>query len=153
MISAGLAGAFARSTSASACATFVGLVALRDSGYGASMPAQTLMFWAIAVIIVCLIRYAGGKSEADNIPSARYYIAGGALAGMLAGFTLGGGWTTAGAALGALLGGLAWSRTPRGRDAMGSVWRMIVTAGLPAVVVMAMAGLALQALTAHLANT
>ena len=72
---------------------------------------------------------------------------------MLAGFTLGGGWPTAGAALGALLGGLAWSRTPRGRDAMGSVWRMIVTAGLPAVVVMAMAGLALQALTAHLANT
>lgn len=146
LLSLGVVEAFRRPMPLAVCASFAGLVSLWYSGYSYGLSGRTLLFWAIAVIIVCGIRFAGGSSEADRIPAARYYIAGGSLVGMLAAFTLGQGGMIVGAAVGAALGGVAWSRTPGGRDAFGSVWSMVVSTGLPAAIAMVMTGLALESL-------
>lgn len=150
MLSVGLVEAFRRTMPGAVCASYLGIVALWDSGYTHGLSGQTLLFWAIAVCIICAIRLVGGRSESDTIPSARYYIAGGSLAGMLAGFILGQAGMIVGAALGAVLGGMAWSRTPHGRDSMGSITGMIVTTGLPVTVVMVLIGLSIASLTSQL---
>lgn len=146
LLSLGVVAAFLRPMPLAVCASYAGLTALWYSGYAYGLSGRTLLFWAIAVIIVCGIRFAGGSSESDHIPSARYYIAGGALAAMLAAFTLGQGWMIAGAATGAIVGAVAWNRTPRGRISGARIWNMIVSTGLPVTIAMTITGLALDAL-------
>lgn len=145
MLSAGVVEAF-RHPSSGATFAFIGLVAMYHSDYITGLSGQTILFWGIAVIIICGIRLAGGAKATSFPASARYYIAGGALAGMLAGLTLGQSGMITGSAIGALLAALAWSRTPAGKNSMGSIWRIIAAAGLPAVVTMTIVGLTLAQL-------
>lgn len=145
LLSVGIVEAF-RHPSAGAVAAYAGIISLSYSGYGASLSQRTLLFWAIAVIIVCGISMAGGDRIPHGQTPARYYITGGALAGMLAGLTLGQSGMIIGSAIGAILGGLAWSRTPSGRTAPGKLWGMVLSTGLPAIVTMTLDGKALAQL-------
>lgn len=85
---------------------------------------------------------AGGDTRQKSHPVANRYIAGGALVGMLAALTLGQSAMIVGSAVGAVLGGVAWSRTPSGKSASVGLWRIVVSDGLPAVVTMTVIGMA-----------
>ena len=141
LLSAGIVEAF-RHPSAGAVASYAGLVAMLNSGYGSPLTQQALLFWAIAVIMVCGISMAGGDTRQKSHPVANRYIAGGALVGMLAALTLGQSAMIVGSAVGAVLGGVAWSRTPSGKSASVGLWRIVVSDELPAVVTMTVIGMA-----------
>lgn len=145
MLSAGVVEAF-RHPSTGAMFAFAGMVAMWDSGHLPGISGQAVLFWAIAVMILFGIRLAGGDNPASYPASARYYIAGGALAGMLAGLTLGRSGMIIGSAVGAAIAGIAWSRTPAGRNSMTGLWRLTVAAGFPAVITMTLVGMALEQL-------
>ncbi|MBD5224569.1 MAG: hypothetical protein HDS68_01205 [Bacteroidales bacterium] len=147
MLSAGVVEAF-RHPSSGAMFSFAGLVAMWDSGHLPGITGQAILFWAIAVMILFGIRLAGGDTAASYPASARYYIAGGAMAGMLAGLTLGQSGMIVGSALGAVVAAVAWSRTPAGRSSMTGLWRLTAAAGFPSVITMTLVGLALGQLVA-----
>lgn len=149
LLSAGVVLAFRR-TSAAAVLAYAGLVAVWYSGYAAAIMQSSLLFWAIAVIIVCGIRMAGGGASSDSAPVARYYITGGALAGMLAGLTLGQSGMISGSVTGCIIGALAWSRTPAGRGYSRGLWGLTVASGLPAVVTMTLVGMAVSQLLTNI---
>ena len=142
LLSVGMVESF-RHPSAAAVTAYAGLVALLYSGYSAPLDQRTLLFWAIAVIIICGISMAGGDRIPNGYPVARYYVAGGALVGMIAGLTLGQSGMIIGSSIGAILGGLAWNRTPSGRTSTEKIWTIILSTGLPAVVTMTLTGQAL----------
>ena len=75
LVSGGLVWAF-RSSASGAAFTFMGVSALDRSRY-AAIDSQTLLFWAIAVLIVLFIGYSSRKS--DVVPNLwKNYIVGGA---------------------------------------------------------------------------
>ena len=130
LMSAAIVAAFRNLTASCVCA-YAGIWAMRASGH-APVPSGVLMFWAIAVLLVISITMTRG--HAPVIPArARYFIAGGALAGMAAG---------------AILGGIAFSGLSRQRD-FRTVGRWIVSAGLPATVTMSLIALGIQGLLAR----
>lgn len=139
MICAALVMAF-RSASSGAAFAFIGVSAAVDSGY-VSVPSSTLLFWAIAVMIVLFI----GWMRVRMIPVSnvcRNYIVGGALVGMLVGLTLGHAAMVTGSVAGAALGGVAFSRITS-TGGIKSLPRVLAEVGLPAVVTMTLIGLAL----------
>ncbi len=148
MLSAGVVGAF-RHPSTGAMFAFVGLVAMWNSGHLPGLSGQSILFWAIAVMILFGIRLAGGDTPSSYPSSSRYYIAGGALVGMLAGLTLGQSAMIVGSAIGAVVAALAWSRTPAGRSSMSGLWRLTAATGFPAVITMTLVGLAIEQLVIH----
>ena len=146
MLSAGLVLAF-RHFSSGAMFSYLGMWCVASSGY-AVIGRQALVFWAVATIVVCAIG-AARRTDLSPVP-ARYFITGGALTGMLAGLTLGQAPMILAAAIGAVLGGILYSRTPSGKQA-GSQWRQTVETGLPAIVIMSMAGITLSGIIARAA--
>ena len=138
LVSGGLVWAF-RSSASGAAFTFMGVSALDRSRYAAS-DSQTLLFWAIAVLIVLFIGYSSRKS--DVVPNLwKNYIVGGALAGMVVGLTYGQAGMIVGSAAGAVLGAVACGRMGRHAVNYKALRRAVVTVGLPAVVTMTLAGL------------
>ena len=139
-MSGGLVMAFRSSSSGAACA-YLGASALSQSGR-VFIPSSTLLFWAVAVMLVLVINWM----RVRMLPVTgvfRNYVVGGALVGMMAGISLGNAAMTVGSAIGALLGGIAWSRTSAAASGNGRLWRPVVEVGLPAVVTMTLIGLAL----------
>ena len=117
----------------------MGVSALDRSRY-AAIDSQTLLFWAIAVLIVLFIGYSSRKS--DVVPNLwKNYIVGGALAGMVVGLTYGQAGMIVGSAAGAVLGAVACGRMGRHAVNYKALRRAVVTVGLPAVVTMTLAGL------------
>ncbi len=92
-----------RSSSSGAAFAYLGAVAVVNSGY-VSIASSTLLFWAIAVLIILFIGWM--RVPWVRVPViCRNYIVGGALVGMVAGLTLGYAAMIGGSALGAGLGG------------------------------------------------
>lgn len=138
LVSGGLVSAFRSSTSGAAF-TFMGVSALDRSRY-AAIDSQTLLFWAIAVLIVLFIGYSSRKS--DVVPNLwKNYIVGGALAGMVVGLIYGQAGMIVGSAAGAVLGAVACWRISRSAVNHRALRRAVVTVGLPAVVTMTLVGL------------
>lgn len=134
-----------RSSSSGAAGAYLGTVAIVDSGY-VSIPSSTLLFWAIAVMIVVVIGWM--RVATVKVPCVcRNYIVGGALVGMIAGLTLGNAAMIGGSFLGAVLGGVAFSRTPAAGEVKAHLIRVLAEIGLPAVVTMTLVGLALGGVT------
>lgn len=134
-----------RSSSSGAAFAYLGVVAVVNSGY-VSIPSSTLLFWAIAVLIILFIGWMNATSVTVPV-ICRNYIVGGALVGMIAGLTLGNAAMVAGSALGAVLGAVAFSRTPASGIVGRRFWRVLAEVGLPAVVTMTLVGLALGGVT------
>lgn len=138
LVSGGLVWAF-RSSASGAAFTFMGVSALDRSRY-AAIDSQTLLFWAIAVLIVLFIGYSSRKS--DVVPNLwKNYIVGGTLAGMVVGLTYGQAGMIVGSAAGAVLGAVACGRMGRHAVYYKALRSAVVTVGLPAVVTMTLAGL------------
>ena len=83
------------------------------------------------------------RRPATNV--CRNYIVGGTLVGMLVGMLLGYAGMVGGAVVGAALGAVAWSRTPSGHASDEPLLAVFARIGLPAVVTMSIAGIALDA--------
>lgn len=126
----------------SAAAAFVGLFA--SSWLGGTPPLDTMLFWGIAAAIVwgiaAMLPQAFSRSRAGVA-----YISSAALAGALVGLLMSSAGLIIGAAAGAFLGALAYSRTPAGREVMafpsGSFLQLLCAKGLPAVVTASLAAM------------
>lgn len=130
-----------RSSSSGAAFAYLGTVALTNSRY-VSIPSSTLLFWAIAVLIILFIGWM--RVRMTKVPGVcRNYIVGGSLVGMIAGLTLGSAAMIAGSAIGAMLGGVAYSRISASGLSGRHLWRVLAEVGLPAVVTMTLVGLSL----------
>jgi hypothetical protein len=138
LMSGGLVSAFRSSTTGAAC-SYMGVQSLRHSGY-AIISADTLLFWAVAVLLVLFIGYYSRQEQV--IPKEwKNFIVGGALLGVLVGLTIGRAEMIVGAALGATLGGVACSKLHRSGLNVRALRDAVVIVGLPAVVSMSILGL------------
>lgn len=145
LLSAGVVLEFSRSDNGVAFSC-LGLGALNRCDM-VTISDKVLLFWAVVTIIVLVImRMRDGQSGYPAL--CRRFVAGGALAGMAVGMLWGYAALVAGAAVGAVLGAVAWSRTPSGSVYPRGAGGAIVEVGLPAVVVMAMTGIAINSFIA-----
>lgn len=146
MMCGALAFAFSTDSMSSGCAfAYLGLTALNGSRY-VSIAPDALIFWAIAVLIILLVRRLGQQDSVGG-RVLRRYVAVGTLAGMMAGVALGSNASMiCGAAAGALLGAMAYSRTASGAVIGKRIWKATLDTGLPSVVLMSMIGLVLLAI-------
>ena len=145
LLSGALVAAFRNLTAAAALA-YAGVWSMRTSGY-APVSGSLLIFWAIAVVLVTSITLTRG-SDFLMPARSRYFIVGGALAGMAAGLLYYQAGIILGSAAGAVLGAIAYAGLTRQRD-FRAIARYIVAAGLPAVVTMSLLGIAISALLIH----
>ncbi|NBH91588.1 hypothetical protein [Duncaniella muris] len=112
----------------------------------ASLPTvSTLIFWGIATVIVVVLSFMLPKSISGSRRGLGY-IAGAALAGAMTGLVISHAWMIIGGVAGAILGGIAYSKTPAGK-ALGfpssKFLNYLCAKGLPAVIAVCMAGTAL----------
>ena len=146
ILSAGVVFAF-RNASSGAAFSYMGLTSI----YGSKISyinAGLVCFWALAVLIVLFVNiWRQHKLQIPNV--GRNFIVGGALVGMVAGLVLGYAAMVVGSALGVCLGTMAWWRTPSGIACQQKFVRVLAEVGLPAVVTMSVAGVALSALVAR----
>lgn len=144
LMSAALVLAFIRPV-AGVVASYAGAWAMRASGY-APLSSTALMFWAVAVLLVISINMA--RREPFEAPARfRAFIVGGSLAGMAVSLAMVWNGVVAGAAIGAVLGAVAYMGVNRSRD-FAAAGRTLVALGLPTVVTMSLTGLALRGLIA-----
>lgn len=131
-------------------AAYAGLLGIGLTTINAS--ATPLIFWGIATAIVIGLEYLLPK----NIASSRRgvgYIAGAALAGAFVGLVISHEWMIVGSVAGAILGGIAYSRTPAGsvmEFPSSKFLNYLCAKGLPAVVTMCIVGTSVLWLTAIL---
>lgn len=110
---------------------------------------EALIFWGAAATVVVMIRYLapGGGDNGGGGITGNLYVAGGAVVGALLGIVTNPAVIVLGAIAGAVLGALAFSRTPRGR------WRKLrgpaliqwfCARCLPAIVAVAIMGISVE---------
>lgn len=126
-------------------AAVVAFAALCCTGFipGIDPGATVFIFWGVAAAIALALRFMlpeSVKRSRLGVP----YISGGALAGMLVGLALSShAAIVAGAFVGAILGGVAYARTPAGKVLefpTSKFLNYLCAKGLPAVVTMSIAG-------------
>lgn len=137
-----------RSSRFAVLAAYAGMVGIALS---LSLEATTsLIFWGVATLIVLGLEYLLPK----NVVSSRRgvgYIAGAALAGAFVGLAISHEWMVVGSAVGAILGGIAYSRTPVGtimEFPSSKFLNYLCAKGLPAVITMCIIGTTVLWLTA-----
>jgi hypothetical protein len=97
-----------------AVAAFAGLCLLHWSKY-IYLPLKTFIFWGIATLIVVGITRLSPKGEPDGKNTSNLYIGVSALAGCLLGILVSARIMILGVVLGAIIGQIAYSRTPDGK--------------------------------------
>lgn len=127
---------------------YAGLLMLHFS-YFILVPASYLTFWGVAAMIVAGLAYMSPQGEPDGRKSSNIYIGLGATAGALLGIIVGARVMVLGIIIGALVGQFMYSRTPHGSWLMPmsrDFWRYFAAKCLPAIVAIAIAGIASQGL-------
>ena len=107
-----------------------------------ALPANTYIFWGVAMLIVVALGYVLPPSVTRS-RLGMAYIAGASLAGMLAGLSLSHAAMITGAFAGALLGGVAFAKTPKGKALefpTSKFFNYLCAKGLPVVITMSIAG-------------
>lgn len=120
---------------------------------GAAYPAL-LIFWGVAALIVTGLNILLPRQVVSSRVGVGYF-AGGALTGLVLGLLIAAQWMVIGSAVGAILGAMAYSRTPAGSE-LGfpsrRFFNYLCAKALPIVVSLSMAGygfiIALQSITA-----
>ncbi len=98
---------------------YLGMVCWHLSYY-IMVPGRTFLFWGIATLLVTGLYYLSPQGEPDGRRTGNLYIAATAIAGGLLGILFSPRYMVLGVVIGALMGELAYSRTPHGKWLMGS---------------------------------
>ena len=125
---------------------YVGLVLLHWSYYIA-VPVVTFVFWGIATAITVGLFYLQPSGEPDGNRSSNLYVGFTAMAGGMLGILLAPRIMVLGVILGALMGQLAYSRTPAGRWMLfpsTQFWRYFAAKCLPAIVAISIVCIAIM---------
>ncbi|MDE6090692.1 MAG: hypothetical protein K2G41_08315 [Duncaniella sp.] len=118
------------------------------------LPCNSLIFWGVAAGIVIVIQCLLPKNIAKSTRGVGY-IAGATLAGTFVGLAISHEWMIVGAVAGAILGGIAYSRTPAGsvmEFPSSKFLNYLCAKGLPAVISSCIVGTAILWLTAILSE-
>jgi hypothetical protein len=115
---------------------FAGLTLMHWS-YAIDVKPMTFVFWGIATLITVGLFYLSPKGEPDGHRSSNLYVGLTAMAGGMLGILLAPRIMVLGVVLGAVVGQLAYSRTPAGRWMMtpsSLFWKYFAAKCLPAIV-------------------
>lgn len=113
-----------------------------------AVPEVMLIFWGIATLLTLVINNSLPRQASKSFAGAAY-ISGGSLAGMLVGLISSYQLMIIGAAVGALFGAMAYSRTPQGNTIKKPASRFIqyvAAKGLPTVITISLIGIVIQLL-------
>ena len=133
---------------------YAGLWLLHLSVY-TTFPRWVFIFYGIATAMVVGVKYMSPRGEPDGRNTGNVYIGLGALMGCLLGIAIEARFMLLGTILGAILGQVAFSRTPSGKWLMLSKSNFIqylCAKGLPAVVAVAMIGVGVEGFVYDIAN-
>lgn len=125
---------------------FAGLVLLHLS-YTIAVPTITFVFWGIATLITTGLYYLSPSGEPDGNNSSNLYVGFTAMAGGMLGIMLAPRVMVLGVILGAMMGQLAYSRTPAGKWMLSPsmlFWRYFAAKCLPAIVAVAIVCIAVM---------
>ncbi len=125
---------------------FAGLVLLHLS-YTIAVPTITFVFWGIATLITTGLYYLSPSGEPDGNSSSNLYVGFTAMAGGMLGIMLAPRVMVLGVILGAMMGQLAYSRTPAGKWMLSPsmlFWRYFAAKCLPAIVAVAIVCIAVM---------
>lgn len=125
---------------------FAGLVLLHLS-YTIAVPTITFVFWGIATLITTGLYYLSPSGEPDGNSSSNFYVGFTAMAGGMLGIMLAPRVMVLGVILGAMMGQLAYSRTPAGKWMLSPsmlFWRYFAAKCLPAIVAVAIVCIAVM---------
>lgn len=125
---------------------YLGLVLMHWSYY-ISVPTVTFVFWGIATFITIGLFYLSPKGEPDGHSSSNLYVGFTAMAGGMLGILLAPRIMVLGVILGAVVGQLAYSRTPAGRWMLSpsiQFWRYFAAKCLPAIVALSIVCIAIM---------
>lgn len=114
-----------------------------------TVPTTALIFWGIATVIVVALGFMLPKTVVNSRRGVGY-IAGAALAGAFVGMVMSHEWMIIGAVVGALLGGIAYSRTPAGKVMefpSSKFFNYLCAKGLPAIITVCIVGTSVLWLT------
>ena len=125
---------------------FIGLVLLHFS-YRIAVPWMTFAFWGVATLLTVGLFLLSPRGEPDGHRSSNLYIGFTAMAGGLLGIMLAPRVMVLGVVLGAVMGQLAYSRTPAGKwmlNPSSQFWRYFAAKSLPAIVAVAIVCIAIM---------
>ena len=125
---------------------FIGLVLLHFS-YRIAVPWMTFAFWGVATLLTVGLFLLSPRGEPDGHRSSNLYIGFTAMAGGLLGILLAPRVMVLGVVLGAVMGQLAYSRTPAGKwmlNPSSQFWRYFAAKSLPAIVAVAIVCIAIM---------
>lgn len=111
-------------------------------------PGESLIFWGLAAAIACGINYLLPR-ELSTGTVGNGYLCGAALTGAFVGMLVSTAGIVLGAAAGALLGGIAFSRTPAGhvmRFPSREFFNYLCAKGLPVTVVVSLAVISIMSI-------
>ena len=114
-----------------------------------TMPGWKLALWTLATLIVVMLKFYQPSGEPDGRNTGNLYIGLGAMMGALVGIVLGSSFVVLATILGALLGMMAYSRTPHGKWIKfgNSIFIQYFCARcLPAIVAVSMIGMCAEAI-------
>ena len=129
---------------------FIGFLLLHYST-AIFIPSNVLLFWGVATVFVVILRSLLPKGEPDGSGVSNRYIGLSAIAGALAGMAIDPRVMIAALILGAIVGAMAYSKTPRGRwlaFPSTTFWQFTGAKGFPAVITTAQAAITIQGLIA-----
>ena len=118
-----------------------------------NLPTWKLWSWGGATLVVVAIRYLSPSGEPDGRNTSNIYIGLGSMAGALLGLLAGINYILAGTIIGAVMGAMAYSRTPHGRwIKMGrnTLIQYFCAKCLPTIVAVAMIGTCAEGLLFYL---
>ena len=132
--------------------TAVAFLALCTSGLlpGVELSGSLYMFWGVAMLIVIALNTILPRSVATSRVGVPYIVTS-TLAGMLVGLTL----SHAAMICGAILGGIAFARTPSGSVLAFPThrfWNYLCAKGLPAIISLCIIGTAIPIIVGSMAK-
>ena len=133
---------------------YAGMWLLHLSTY-TTFPMWTFIFYGVATAMVVGLKFISPKGEPDGRNTGNLYLGLGAMMGCLLGMLIDARFMLLGTALGAVMGQLAFSRTPHGKWLMLSKSNFIhylCARGLPAIVAVAMIGVGIEGFVYDIAH-
>lgn len=122
--------------------------------HGVVLGVPVYIFWGVAIAIIVALGFILPRAVTSSRVGVTYIVMG-ALAGMLVGLALSHAAMIIGSVIGALLGGVAFARTPAGKALTfpsPRFWNYLCAKGLPAVISFAIIGTVIPVLVSWFAS-